>query len=67
MEGVLWNIQHYLSVGYYASYRYEAIHDGCVVAFTGAYEIVIDNQTRRVDVDKGYYTWLLCEIFNMVH
>lgn len=29
-------------------YPNEAIHDGCVVVFTGAYEkIAIDNQTKR--------------------
>lgn len=32
----------------------EAIHDGCVVTFTGGYEkITVDNQIKRVDVDGG--------------
>ena len=38
-------------------YPNEAIHDDCVVAFTGGYEkMVSDVQTRRVDVDKWYST-----------
>lgn len=37
------------------AYPNEAIHDDCVVAFTGGYEkIAIDNQIKRVDVDKWY-------------
>lgn len=40
-------------------YPNEAIHDGCVVVFTGAYEkIASENQTKRVDVDRWYSTWL---------
>jgi len=36
-------------------YPNEAIHDDCVVAFTGGYEkIAIDNQIKRVDVDRWY-------------
>lgn len=43
-------------------YPNEAIHDDCVVAFTGAYEkIVSDVQTKRVDVDRWYSTW--CWLF----
>ena len=39
------------------AYPNEAIHDDCVVAFTGGYEkIAIDNQIKRVDVDKWYST-----------
>ena len=39
------------------TYPNEAIHDDCVVAFTGAYEkLVSETQTRRVDVDKWYST-----------
>ena len=39
------------------AYPNEAIHDDCVVAFTGAYEkLVSETQTRRVDVDKWYST-----------
>ena len=39
------------------AYPNEAIHDDCVVAFTGGYEkLIIGTQTRRVDVDKWYST-----------
>ena len=39
------------------AYPNEAIHDDCVVAFTGAYEkIASETQTRRVDVDRWYST-----------
>ena len=39
------------------AYPNEAIHNDCVVAFTGAYEkIVSDVQTKRVDVDRWYST-----------
>jgi len=39
------------------AYPNEAIHDDCVVAFTGAYEkIVSEVQTQRVNVDKWYST-----------
>ena len=39
------------------AYPNEAIHDDCVIAFTGAYEkIVSDVQTKRVDVDRWYST-----------
>ena len=39
------------------AYPNEAIHDDCVVAFTGGYEkIVSEAQTRRVNVDKWYST-----------
>ena len=39
------------------AYPNEAIHDDCVVAFTGAYEkIASESQTRRVDVDRWYST-----------
>lgn len=39
------------------AYPNEAIHDDCVVAFTGGYEkLVSEAQTRRVDVDKWYST-----------
>ena len=35
------------------AYPNDAIHDDCVVAFTGAYEkIAFDAQTKRVDVDR---------------
>lgn len=35
-------------------YPNEAIHDDCVVAFTGGYEkITTENQTKRVNVDNG--------------
>lgn len=35
----------------------EAIHDDCVVAFTGGYEkIVSEKQIQRVDVDRWYST-----------
>ncbi|WP_296804350.1 hypothetical protein [uncultured Methanobrevibacter sp.] len=38
-------------------YPNEAIHDDCVVAFTGGYEkIASENQTKRVNVDKWYST-----------
>ena len=40
------------------SLSYEAIHDDCVVAFTGGYEkIATENQTKRVNVDKWYSSW----------
>ncbi len=39
------------------AYPNEAIHDDCVVAFTGGYEkIAVDNQIKRVDVDRQYST-----------
>ncbi|WP_295114109.1 hypothetical protein [uncultured Methanobrevibacter sp.] len=39
------------------AYPNEAIHDDCVVAFTGGYEkIAVDNQIKRVDVDRWYST-----------
>ena len=38
------------------AYPNEAIHDDCVVAFTGSYEIATENQTKRVNVDKWYST-----------
>ena len=39
------------------AYPNEAIHDDCVVAFTGAYEkLISDVQTQRVNVDKWYST-----------
>lgn len=39
------------------AYPNEAIHDDCVVAFTGRYEkIAVDNQTKRVNVNKWYST-----------
>ncbi|MEE0942694.1 MAG: hypothetical protein UIB63_06255 [Methanobrevibacter sp.] len=39
------------------AYPNEAIHDGCVVAFTGGYKkIATDNQPKRVNVDKWYST-----------
>lgn len=39
------------------AYPNDAIHDDCVVAFTGAYEkIVSEVQTQRVNVDKVYST-----------
>ena len=39
------------------AYPNEAIHDDCVVAFTGGYEkIATKNQTKRVNVDKWYST-----------
>ena len=39
------------------AYPNEAIHDDCVVAFTGAYEkLVSETQTKRVDVDRWYST-----------
>ena len=39
------------------AYPNEAIHDDCVVAFTGGYEkLIAESQTRRVDVDKWYST-----------
>ena len=39
------------------AYPNEAIHDDCVVAFTGGYEkIVAEKQTQRVDVDRWYST-----------
>jgi predicted phage terminase large subunit-like protein len=39
------------------AYPNEAIHDDCVVAFTGGYEkIATENQTKRVNVDKWYST-----------
>ena len=39
------------------AYPNEAIHDDCVVAFTGGYEkIAIDTQVKRVDVDRWYST-----------
>ncbi|WP_458453814.1 hypothetical protein [Methanobrevibacter sp.] len=39
------------------TYPNEAIHDDCVVAFTGDYEkIVSEVQTQRVNVDKWYST-----------
>ena len=40
------------------AYPNEAIHDDCVVAFTGAYEkIANETQIKRVDVDRWYSTW----------
>ena len=37
------------------AYPNEAIHDDCVVAFTGGYKkIATDNQPKRVNVDKWY-------------
>lgn len=42
---------------YCMGFTYEAIHDDCVVAFTGGYEkITIETQTQRVNVDKWYST-----------
>lgn len=39
------------------AYPNEAIHDDCVVAFTGGYEkITNETQSQRVDVDKWYST-----------
>jgi predicted phage terminase large subunit-like protein len=39
------------------AYPNEAIHDDCVVAFTGGYEkIVSETQSKRVDVDRWYST-----------
>ena len=39
------------------AYPNEAIHDDCVVAFTGGYEkLTSETQTRRVDVDRWYST-----------
>ena len=39
------------------AYPNEAIHDDCVVAFTGGYEkIVSEVQTQRVNVDRWYST-----------
>ena len=39
------------------AYPNEAIHDDCVVAFTGGYEkIANENQPKRVNVDKWYST-----------
>ena len=39
------------------AYPNEAIHDDCVVAFTGGYEkIVAEKQSQRVNVDKWYST-----------
>ena len=39
------------------AYPNEAIHDDCVVAFTGGYEkIATDKQPKRVNVDKWYST-----------
>lgn len=39
------------------AYPNEAIHDDCVVAFTGGYEkIVSEKQIQRVDVDRWYST-----------
>lgn len=39
------------------AYPNEAIHDDCVVAFTGGYEkIANEKQPKRVDVDKWYST-----------
>ena len=39
------------------AYPNEAIHDDCVVAFTGGYEkIVGEKQSQRVNVDKWYST-----------
>ena len=39
------------------AYPNEAIHDDCVVAFTGGYEkIASENQTKRVNVDRWYST-----------
>ena len=43
--------------GKITEYPNEAIHDDCVVAFTGIYEkIVSEVQTQRVNVDKRYST-----------
>ena len=39
------------------AYPNQAIHDDCVVAFTGGYEkIATEKQPQRVDVDKWYST-----------
>ena len=39
------------------AYPNEAIHDDCVVAFTGGYEkLIAESQTMKVDVDKWYST-----------
>ena len=39
------------------AYPNQAIHDDCVVAFTGGYEKISgEKQTQRVDVDKWYST-----------
>ena len=39
------------------AYPNEAIHDDCVVAFTGGYEkLATEKQPHRVDVDKWYST-----------
>ena len=39
------------------AYPNEAFHDVCVVAFTGGYEkIANENQIQRVNVDKWYST-----------
>lgn len=38
-------------------YSNQAIHDDCVVAFTGGYEkLASEKQLQRVDVDKWYST-----------
>ncbi|WP_304091633.1 hypothetical protein [Methanobrevibacter gottschalkii] len=43
--------------GKITAYPNEAIHDDCVVAFTGGYEkITNETQSQRVDVDKWYST-----------
>ena len=39
------------------AYPNEAIHDDCVVAFTGGYEKIANKkQPQRVNVDKRYST-----------
>ena len=39
------------------AYPNQTIHDDCVVAFNGGYEkIAVDNQIKRVNVDKWYST-----------
>ena len=39
------------------AYPNEAIHDDCVVAFTGGYEkISAEKESQRVNVDKWYST-----------
>ena len=40
-----------------AEYPNHAIHDDCVVAFTGGYEkLDSEKQSQRVNVDKWYFT-----------
>ncbi len=51
--GYLWNINDLEKI---TAYPNEAIHDDCVVAFTGGYEkIANEKQPKRVDVDKWYF------------